>query len=55
MASRWKDFNDDQLNLLQEALDAYSDEVISNDNYYDEDEKEELKEIRDDLLEELNR
>lgn len=53
MSNRWEQFSDDERNLLQEALAAYSDEDISDDDFYDEDERQELGDIRDRLTEEL--
>lgn len=55
MSNRFAQFNADERNVIQEALAAYSDEAISDDDFYDEDERAELADVRDSLIEEMSR
>lgn len=51
--SRFEQFTEDQRNVIEEALSSYTDVVISDDDFYDEEDKHKLKVIRDNLIEEI--
>ena len=50
MSNKFTGFSGAELNVLDEALCALTDELISDDDFYDEEEKLQLRRTRQNLL-----
>lgn len=46
-------FDDEEVNVIQEALAAYTDEVMSDDDFYDEEDRARLSKTRGQLIREF--
>ena len=53
--SRFSKFTKDEINLIEEALSAYTDNRIREDDFYDDSEHKQLGKIRDAMFKEITK